>query len=89
MFCTACPAMPLIRLSKAEKMTALRPFTAMLISQRFVPTTEAMRGELSTCRTKGAFRKVPKGQEAAFGEAFARAVHTLFPTIEGNADYAL
>jgi coniferyl-aldehyde dehydrogenase len=31
---------------------------------------------------------VPKGQEAAFGEAFARAVHTLFPAIEGNADYA-
>ena len=31
---------------------------------------------------------LPKGQEAAFGEAFARAVHTLFPTIEGNADYA-
>ena len=31
---------------------------------------------------------LPKGQEAAFGETFARAVHTLFPTIEGNADYA-
>ncbi|HQS32425.1 MAG: coniferyl aldehyde dehydrogenase [Polaromonas sp. 24-62-144] len=31
---------------------------------------------------------VPKGQEAAFGDAFARAVHTLFPAIEGNADYA-
>ena len=31
---------------------------------------------------------LPKGMEAAFGEAFARAVHTLFPTIEGNADYA-
>ncbi len=31
---------------------------------------------------------LPKGMEAAFGEAFARAVHTLFPAIEGNADYA-
>ena len=31
---------------------------------------------------------LPKGQEAAFGEAFARAVAQLFPSIEGNADYA-
>ncbi|WP_372827350.1 coniferyl aldehyde dehydrogenase [Polaromonas sp.] len=31
---------------------------------------------------------LPKGQEAAFGEAFARAVAQLFPTITGNPDYA-
>ena len=31
---------------------------------------------------------VPKGREAAFGEAFTRAVAQLFPSIEGNADYA-
>ncbi|MEO7400835.1 MAG: coniferyl aldehyde dehydrogenase, partial [Polaromonas sp.] len=31
---------------------------------------------------------LPKGQEAAFGEAFARAVAKLFPSIAGNADYA-
>lgn len=31
---------------------------------------------------------VPSGKEAAFGEAFARAVATLFPTIAGNPDYA-
>ncbi|MDO9359522.1 MAG: coniferyl aldehyde dehydrogenase [Polaromonas sp.] len=31
---------------------------------------------------------LPKGQEAAFGEAFAKAVATLFPTIAGNPDYA-
>ncbi|MGH8804564.1 MAG: coniferyl aldehyde dehydrogenase [Polaromonas sp.] len=31
---------------------------------------------------------LPKGQEAAFGEAFARAVAQLFPAIEGNPDYA-
>ena len=31
---------------------------------------------------------LPKGREAAFAEAFARAVAKLFPTIEGNADYA-
>ena len=31
---------------------------------------------------------LPKGQEAAFGHAFAQAVGKLFPTIAGNADYA-
>lgn len=31
---------------------------------------------------------LPKGRETAFGEAFARAVATLFPTIAGNPDYA-
>ena len=31
---------------------------------------------------------LPRGREAAFGEAFARAVATLFPTIAGNPDYA-
>ncbi len=31
---------------------------------------------------------VPQGREAAFGEAFARAVAKLFPTIAGNPDYA-
>jgi coniferyl-aldehyde dehydrogenase len=31
---------------------------------------------------------VPAGREAAFGEAFARAVAKLFPTIAGNPDYA-
>lgn len=31
---------------------------------------------------------LPAGQEAAFGEAFARAVAKLFPTIAGNPDYA-
>lgn len=31
---------------------------------------------------------VPRGKEAAFGEAFGRAVARLFPTIEGNPDYA-
>lgn len=31
---------------------------------------------------------LPKGREAAFGEAFSRAVATLFPTIGGNPDYA-
>jgi len=31
---------------------------------------------------------VPQGREAAFGEAFARAVSKLFPTITGNPDYA-
>ncbi|MBW8720907.1 MAG: aldehyde dehydrogenase family protein, partial [Polaromonas sp.] len=31
---------------------------------------------------------LPKGSETAFGEAFARAVATLFPTIAGNPDYA-
>jgi coniferyl-aldehyde dehydrogenase len=31
---------------------------------------------------------LPQGSETAFGEAFARAVATLFPTIAGNPDYA-
>ncbi len=31
---------------------------------------------------------LPRGREAAFAEAFARAVARLFPIIEGNADYA-
>jgi coniferyl-aldehyde dehydrogenase len=31
---------------------------------------------------------LPRGREAAFGEAFAKAVATLFPTITGNPDYA-
>lgn len=31
---------------------------------------------------------LPQGRETAFGEAFARAVATLFPTITGNPDYA-
>ncbi|AYQ29954.1 MULTISPECIES: coniferyl aldehyde dehydrogenase [unclassified Polaromonas] len=31
---------------------------------------------------------LPKGRETAFGEAFARAVATLFPSIAGNPDYA-
>lgn len=31
---------------------------------------------------------LPKGSEGAFGEAFARATAQLFPTIEGNPDYA-
>ena len=31
---------------------------------------------------------LPKGQEAAFGNAFAQAVAQLFPTIAGNPDYA-
>ncbi|MDP2033923.1 MAG: coniferyl aldehyde dehydrogenase, partial [Polaromonas sp.] len=31
---------------------------------------------------------LPRGREAAFGEAFARAVAQLFPTISGNPDYA-
>ncbi|MDI1274506.1 coniferyl aldehyde dehydrogenase [Polaromonas sp.] len=31
---------------------------------------------------------VPAGREAAFGEAFTRAVAKLFPTIAGNPDYA-
>jgi coniferyl-aldehyde dehydrogenase len=31
---------------------------------------------------------LPKGQEAAFGTAYARAVEKLFPTIAGNPDYA-
>ncbi|MBC7436898.1 MAG: coniferyl aldehyde dehydrogenase [Bdellovibrionales bacterium] len=31
---------------------------------------------------------LPQGQEAAFTEAFARAVAKLFPTIAGNPDYA-
>lgn len=31
---------------------------------------------------------VPRGKEAAFGDAFARAVAKLFPAIEGNPDYA-
>lgn len=31
---------------------------------------------------------LPRGSEAAFGEAFAKAVAKLFPTIEGNPDYA-
>ncbi|SFC34481.1 coniferyl-aldehyde dehydrogenase [Polaromonas sp. OV174] len=31
---------------------------------------------------------LPKGQEADFGEAFARAVAKLFPSIAGNPDYA-
>lgn len=31
---------------------------------------------------------LPRGREAAFAEAFARAVATLFPTIAGNPDYA-
>jgi coniferyl-aldehyde dehydrogenase len=31
---------------------------------------------------------LPKGQEAAFGAAYARAVDQLFPTIAGNPDYA-
>ena len=31
---------------------------------------------------------LPKGREAAFGEAFSRAVDQLFPTIAGNPDYA-
>jgi coniferyl-aldehyde dehydrogenase len=31
---------------------------------------------------------LPAGREAAFGEAFARAVAQLFPTLSGNPDYA-
>jgi coniferyl-aldehyde dehydrogenase len=31
---------------------------------------------------------LPQGRETAFGEAFSRAVATLFPTITGNPDYA-
>lgn len=31
---------------------------------------------------------LPKGREAEFGEAFAKAVAKLFPTIAGNPDYA-
>jgi len=31
---------------------------------------------------------LPRGSETAFGEAFARAVATLFPSISGNPDYA-
>jgi coniferyl-aldehyde dehydrogenase len=31
---------------------------------------------------------LPAGQEAAFGHAFAQAVAQLFPTIQGNPDYA-
>ena len=31
---------------------------------------------------------LPKGREAAFSEAFSKAVATLFPAIAGNADYA-
>ncbi|MES2413458.1 MAG: coniferyl aldehyde dehydrogenase [Pseudomonadota bacterium] len=31
---------------------------------------------------------LPKGSEGAFGEAFAKATAQLFPTIEGNPDYA-
>jgi coniferyl-aldehyde dehydrogenase len=31
---------------------------------------------------------LPRGREAAFGEAFASAVAKLFPTIAGNPDYA-
>ena len=31
---------------------------------------------------------LPRGQEAAFGQAFARAVAQLFPTLAGNPDYA-
>ncbi len=31
---------------------------------------------------------LPRGREAAFGEAFAQAVARLFPTIGGNPDYA-
>ena len=31
---------------------------------------------------------VPRGSEGAFGEAFARAVAKLFPSIVGNPDYA-
>ena len=31
---------------------------------------------------------LPKGREVAFGDAFAKAVATLFPTIAGNPDYA-
>jgi coniferyl-aldehyde dehydrogenase len=31
---------------------------------------------------------VPQGSEAAFGEAFVRAVDRLFPSIQGNPDYA-
>ncbi|MES2360894.1 MAG: coniferyl aldehyde dehydrogenase [Pseudomonadota bacterium] len=31
---------------------------------------------------------LPRGREAAFGEAFAKAVAKLFPSIEGNPDYA-
>ena len=31
---------------------------------------------------------LPRGSETAFGEAFARAVAVLFPTITGNPDYA-
>ncbi|MEO6017015.1 MAG: aldehyde dehydrogenase family protein, partial [Polaromonas sp.] len=31
---------------------------------------------------------LPRGTEAAFGDAFARAVAQLFPVVEGNPDYA-
>ncbi len=31
---------------------------------------------------------LPRGREQAFGEAFAQAVATLFPTLAGNQDYA-
>src|SRR4029079_5505388 len=55
-FCTACPAAPLTRLSRAEKTTT-RPGAASWteIRQSLVPTTSERRGGLpSTTRTKGA-----------------------------------
>src|SRR5215210_1311666 len=52
MFCTACPAAPLTRLSMAEKITTCLPRTAKPRSQKFVVFTQLMSGEPFTRRTK-------------------------------------
>src|SRR6185436_18271645 len=52
MFCTACPAAPLTKLSIAVKTTSCRPRAAKPISQKLVVLTQLMSGLPSTRRTK-------------------------------------
>src|SRR5260370_112647 len=52
MFCTACPAAPFTRLSRAEKTTSWRPRAAKPMSQKLVVLTQLMSGDPSTSRTK-------------------------------------
>src|SRR5262249_54984696 len=51
-FCTACPAAPFTRLSKAENTTTSLPRTAKPISQKLVVLTQLMSGDPFTSLTK-------------------------------------
>ncbi len=51
-FCTACPAAPLTKLSIAEKKTICLPFEGAAMSQKFGVFTQVMSGEFSTIQIK-------------------------------------